>query len=209
MGLEATGEWATSDHPDVPDVLLAAVSAVVDHESLDRIDYPRSGLDATVRWELGQSDLEAGSRYSLFTAQGRLYTPLGPWATVDIGGFLGSGGGSGLPLHRRFYLGGTHPSAVFDRTQATFHGLSSRELQGSVAQVVRAGLRLDAPENVHLRFGAEIGGVADQWRLPIADRVTGWSVALGYASLVGPVTLEWSTATARSDRWSIGVGRRF
>ena len=209
FGLEVAAEWATSGHPDVPDVLLGGASAVFDHESLDRVDFPTLGTDASVKFEVGISDVVTSGSYSVFTADTRLYAPVLPRVVVDLGGFIGFARGDDLPLHRRFFLGGTHQSAVFARTQPTFRGLDSRELEGSVAQVGRAGIRLDGPRGLHLRFGAAVGGVAEEWRLPVRDRVRSWSVQLGSESLVGPVVLEWSRANDRSGRLSIGVGRAF
>lgn len=210
LGGEVTGEWATTDAAGgVPDVLLFSVAGVLDHESLDRIDFPRSGADATVRWEFGTSDLVPGEGFSVLTANGRLFLPLHDRLSADVGGFVGLGRGFDLPTHRMFFLGGAHPSAVFANTQPLFQGLESQELFGTAAQVGRFGLRLRVRGETYLRGGVDVGGTMDDWRFPIQEPEIGWALTLGTSTLVGPVSLEWGKANGRSGRLSVGVGRRF
>jgi len=209
FGLEATGELATGDFPGLPDAKLVSLAAVFDHESLDRIDFPRSGTDATMRWEWGATDLVRGGGFSVLTGTTRFYVPFGERVTVDIGGFVGLARGQDLPLHRTFFLGGQHPSAVFDRTHALFKGLESQELTGTVAQIGRLGVRWRARGSIYLRFGADVGGTADSWEFPLERALVGWAATLGVDTLIGPLTLELGKATGRSARLSVGVGRLF
>jgi NTE family protein len=210
LGVEGTGEWAVAELSGIDDVLLASVTGVLDHESLDRIDFPRSGTDATMRWEWGVTDVVEGEGYSLFTTATRFFVPLHRRITVDVGGFVGVGRGDDLPLHRAFFLGGAHTSAVFARTQQTFNGLPDAELTGSAVQVARAALRAEVRPGIHARVGVDVGGTMDAWTFPIEDPVVGWSAGLGVGTLLGPVWLEWSWADpGTGGKLSIGVGRVF
>lgn len=210
VGGELVGEWAVSDFPGFQDVVLLSASGILDHESLDRIDFPRAGVDFSGRWEWGVTDLVAGEEFSVLTARGRVFLPLHQRVTVDLGGFLGIARGPDLPVHRTFFVGGAHRSAVFDRTQPTLQGLASEELTGAVAQIGRAGVRLAVSSNLHLRLGLDIGGVADAWRFPVQDPVFGWALTLGSSTIVGPVVVEWGKATTVSgSRLTVSVGRRF
>lgn len=208
VGVELLGELGVMDLSGTRDVLLLSGSALLDHESLDRIDFPRSGGDFHARWEWGATDLVPDEGFSLFTTRGRLYLPLHRRVTLDLGGYVGIARGLDLPSHRFIYLGGAHRSAVFPRTQPTFNGLGPEALAGTVAQVGRAGLRWTARPNLYLRVGMDVGGVADTWQFPLDQRVWGWNVSAGTSTIVGLVRMEWSNASTRSGgRFSVSVGR--
>jgi outer membrane protein assembly factor BamA len=210
FGVELTGEWSNADIASVPAVLLFSGAARLDHESLDRVDFPRNGMDATARWEWGVTDIVAGESFSLLTASTRVYVPLHGRLTADLGAFVGLARGSDLPIHRTFYVGGQHASAVLPLTQPEFHGLGTQELTGTSAQIGRMGIRWEAPRGIFLRLGMDVGGAMDAWSFPIEDPVVGWALTLGAQTIVGPVVLEWGKASTASDgRLSIRVGRLF
>ncbi len=210
LGVGLTGEWATADAAGVPDVLLFSAVGVFDHESLDRIDFPRSGADATARWEWGVTDLVDGQDFSVLTTSARLFVPLHHRVSADVGAFVGIARGLDLPTHRVFFLGGTHASAVFPLTQPLFHGLDTQELTGAAVQVGRLGIRWEVRGNAFLRVGVDVGGTMDAWSFPVEDPILGWAVSLGVATLVGPVSLEWGkVSNGSSGMLSVSVGRLF
>jgi NTE family protein len=209
VGVEMTGEL-TASSADSADVTLASGALVLDHETLDRIDFPRSGAEATGRFEWGVSDLAHGGWFSATVLEGRAYVPLHPRLTLDLGGVAGYVRGADLPAHRRFFLGGSHRSAVFRQTHAVFQGLESQEQSGRAVQVARAGLRWEVVPSVFARAGLDLGGVRDEWEFPMEEPMTGWALSLGTSTLVGPVALEVSQlGSARDPRVSISVGRWF
>lgn len=210
VGLEATGEFSTTELAQTQDVLLFSLSGVLDHESLDRLDFPRAGADIRARWEWGVTDVVPDEAFSVLTVDARTYLPLHRRVTFDLGGYLGVARGLDLPLHRHFHVGGAHPSAVLGRTQPAFAGLASEALVGSVAQIARAGVRWAATPSLYVRLGMDVGGVASDWVFPVEDPVVGWGITLGASTVVGPVTLEWSEASSTSGgRVSVSVGRSF
>ena len=86
VGFELLGEAAVMDLVGTPDVLLLSGSAVLDHETLDRIDFPRRGADLHARWEWGLTDLTPDEGFSLFMTRGRIYLPadeLAAWLADD------------------------------------------------------------------------------------------------------------------------------
>lgn len=210
VGVEAVGEWSTSDQAALPDVLLASASFVLDHESLDQIDFPTRGLDATVRVELGITDVTPGGSFRVATARGRSFFPLHPSWTLDLGAFVGRATGPDLPTYRTFFVGGAHPSAIFPNTQPLFHGVPSEELVGTGAQVYRAGLRARAPGGVYVRFGVDVGGASPEQFFPWEDAIIGWGLTVAVGTPVGPARLEWGQATdGFGDRLTVSVGRWF
>jgi len=210
LGAELLGELTTTDLVAFPDVLLLSLSGVVDHDSRDRIDFPTRGADVNLRWEWGVTDRVPDEGFSVFTGRGRLYLPLHRRTTMDVGAYVGVARGLDLPTHRSFFVGGAHPSAIFVHTQPTFDGLRSEELTGTVAQILRAGVRWSIRSDVHVRLGVDVGGVDDAWRVPIDGHVFGWSMGVGASTLIGPVHLEWAKASTHAGgRLSVSVGRRF
>lgn len=210
FGGELHAELAVTDFDPIGDVLLASLSMVLDHESLDRVDFPTRGLDATARWEWGATDIAEGGGFSVLTARAKAFLAAHSRLAFDVGGYLGFARGVDLPTHRTFFVGGAHPSAVFGGTQPLFHGLPPQELQGTVAQIARVGVRWLAREGVYLRAGLDVGGAADRWRFPIRDPVLGWALSIASTSIVGPVELEWARSDHRGgSRLAVSVGRVF
>lgn len=209
LGLEAAGERALASR-DAVDVWLASGSVVLDHETLDRVDFPSSGADLLARAEWGVTDLTEGGSYALWLVDARSYLPLHPRVSLDVGAFVGYGRGSDLPLHRRFFIGGAHRSAVFRNTQPTFQGLERQEQNGRAVQIARTGVRFEPRPEWFVRAGVDIGGVREAWAFPMERPMTGWSLSFGASTLVGPVELEISQLWANRDpRISVGVGRQF
>jgi len=210
LGGEALIERSTHDVETLPNVTLLSLAAVLDHESLDRIDFPTRGADLRVRWEAGVTDVVDGEDFTVLTGSGRLFVPIHRRITADVGAFVGHGRGLDLPVHRTFFVGGAHRSALFGRTQPLFQGLSSEALVGTTAQIARGGLRFALTRSVFARVGLDVGGVASAWKFPIDDPVVGVAVALGARTLIGPVELEWGKASSRSkSRLTVSVGRSF
>jgi hypothetical protein len=209
LGVEVAGEL-TASRADAAEVALASASAVLDHETLDRIDFPRSGAEGAGRLEWGISDLTEGGWFSSTVIEGRAYLSLHGRVTLDVGGFAGYARGADLPAHRRFFLGGSHRSAVFRATHPLFQGIESQEQSGRAVQVARAGLRWEMVQEVYVRAGVDVGRVGDEWTLPMEEPMTGWALSLGAPTLIGPVVLELSQLWAdRDPRLSISVGRWF
>lgn len=209
LGLEAAGERALASG-DALDVWLASGAAVLDHETLDRVDFPARGADVLARAEWGLTDVSDGGWFSLWTVDARSYVPLHPRVSLDLGAFVGYARGADLPAHRRFFIGGAHRSAVFRNTHPTFQGLERQEQMGRAVQIARAGVRFEPRPEWFLRAGVDIGGVRDEWTFPIERPMTGWSLSAGASTLVGPVELEVSQLWAdRDPRISVSVGRQF
>jgi len=210
LGVEGVLEAAES-----PDESLSAHSAgaavVLDHETLDRIDFPRSGTDVSGRLEWGVSNEGDGGEYAVATFDSRAYLPLGSRITVDLGVAGGYTRGAALPAHERIFLGGAHRSAVFRASQLTFQGLDTQAQTGRVVQVGRVGVRVEPATDWFVRAGVDVGAARDSWRLPLATPMTGWSLAAGFRSRIGPVVGEVTKVWghAHDARLSVSVGRWF
>lgn len=212
LGLELTGEWTSASRgsSDTASVRLVSGAMVLDHETLDRIDFPRRGADVTGRFEWGVSDVTEAGWFSSTILDARFYVPIHPRFVADVGVFAGYARGADLPSHRRFYLGGAHRSSVFRATQPTFQGLSSQAQSGRAVQVGRLGIRAEVSTDWFVRAGLDVGAVRPTWWLPLSVPMTGWSLSAGFRSRIGPVVGEVSKVWGDHDpRVSVSVGRSF
>ncbi|HUF75546.1 MAG TPA: patatin-like phospholipase family protein, partial [Longimicrobiales bacterium] len=175
LGLAAGGE-RTFASVDSVGVWLLSGSAILDHETLDRVDFPQSGQDVSGRLEWGGTDVTERGWFSIWTIEARSYVPFHRRLSLDLGAFFGYARGPDLPVHRRFFLGGAHRSSVFRATHPSFHGLESQEQSGRAVQVARAGLRWEARPDLFVRAGVDVGGVRDEWAFPMDRPMTGWAL---------------------------------
>ena len=210
LGVEVTGERSTSDIEATPTGYLLSASGLLDVETLDRNDFPRSGADVTAKWEWGITNAAGSGHFSVLAFDGRYFVPLHRRLSLEVGAFVGHAEGSELPLHRTFFLGGEHRSAIFGLTQPLFHGLATQQIIGTSVQVARAGVRWDLGANLNVGVHVDAGGVMDAWTFPVEDPFVGWAISGGWSSLVGPVRLQVGRASEFSKtRVSLSVGRRF
>jgi hypothetical protein len=187
-----------------------SAAGVLDHESLDRVDFPRSGVDLRGRLEWGLSDVSTGGWFAATILEGRLFVPLHDQLTLDAGGFAGYARGADLPAHRLFFLGGTYRSSVFRETHPTFAGISVQARSGRAVQVASVGLRWEFQPDWFVRGGMETAGIEDAWQLPIPDQTVAWSIMAGLRTRIGPVSAQLSKVVDdRDPRLSVSVGRSF
>jgi hypothetical protein len=189
---------------------LVSAAGVLDHESLDRVDFPRSGVDLRGRLEWGLGDVSPGGWFASTIVDGRLFVPLHDRLTLDVGGFAGYARGADLPPQRLFFLGGTYRSFVFRETHPTFAGISVQARSGRAVQVASAGLRWELQPDWFVRGGLETAGIQDAWQLPIPDPTVAWSVMAGLRTRIGPVAAQLTKVVGdRDPRVSVSVGRSF
>jgi NTE family protein len=210
LGVEGVVEQAEADS-DSASARLAAAAVVVDHETLDRIDFPRRGADATARFEWGISDVTEGGRFAAAAFDARAFMSFGSRLTVDLGAYAGYTHGADLPAHRRLFLGGAHRSTVFHLSHPTFQGLASEAHTRAAVQVGKIGIRVEPATDWFVRAGVDVGAARDEWRWPLSRPMTGWALAGGFRSRIGPIIGEVSRVWGRRHdaRLSVSVGRGF
>jgi len=209
LGVEGRAESTHASTGPASNELVSA-AGVLDHESLDRVDFPRSGVDLRGRLEWGLSDVSTGGWFASTILDGRLFVPLHDQLTLDAGGFAGYARGADLPAQRLFFLGGTYRSSVFRETHPTFAGISVQARSGRAVQVASVGLRWEFEPDWFVRGGVETAGIQDAWRLPIPDQTVAWSVMAGLRTRIGPVSAQLTKVVGdRDPRVSVSVGRSF
>ena len=189
---------------------LGSVAAVVLRETYDRPDFPTRGGRLYARSELGITTVATGGAFAHHVVNGRRLIPLHERVSLDVGFFVGVGSGSDLPFYRHFFMGGVHPSTVFQDTQPVFFGLESQEREGRAVQIARVGLQWEVREDRFITLSADAGNATDAWRIAPDEFLIGWAVSAGGPSVVGPISLTLSGGSAsRRPRLSFSVGRPF
>ncbi|OYV71592.1 MAG: hypothetical protein B7Z72_06595 [Gemmatimonadetes bacterium 21-71-4] len=125
--------------------------------------------------------------------------PLRSTVTLLVRGDAGYAGGPDLPLHDRFFLGGSVPSTVWASQFVPFLGLDPQSAQGMVVAAARAGLRAEPRDNLFLTFEGNLGNVFDKW--PASPRhgeyLTGIGVSVGTMLAPGPLSVSFGTRSLR------------
>jgi NTE family protein len=209
IGVEGRAE-ATRAESSVATTELVSAVGVIDQESLDRVDFPRSGTDVKGRLEWGLSDVSTGGWFASTIIDARLFVPLFDRLTLDGGVYAGYARGADLPPHRRFFLGGTYRSAVFRETHPTFSGFSPQARSGRAVQSGTLGLRWEVQPDWFVRAGLEVAAVQDEWVLPLQGESTALSLGAGLRTRIGPVAAQITKVVDEPDpRVSVSVGRSF
>jgi outer membrane translocation and assembly module TamA len=189
-------------------IWLASAGIWFLRETLDRTDFPRRGGRLHVRSEFGVSSVTEGGAFSHHLLDLERRVPLHTRVSAVVGVYLGYADGRDVPRHRRFFLGGDHPSPVHGSTQLTFAGLPTQFLEGTAVQLLRGGIQIEPVDERFVRAWVDAGGVRERWRIDPDLWKVGWGISLGSASLAGPLSLTL-TGGAGEARWSFNVGRRF
>lgn len=214
VGLEGGAEWARGGTVVAPQdssraVSLASAGLLIFRQTLDDPDFPTRGSRIYVRTEVGLSTQSTGGGMHHEVADVEVAFPLHERVSLRLGGYLGNAGGSDLPLHRRFHVGGVVTSAVFAPTHPRFLGLGPQERSGAAAQIARGALQLEYRQGRYLVVGVDAGGASESWGFDRDAYTVGWGASLGFASIVGPVTLTVHGRSVGDAGLSFRVGRTF
>jgi NTE family protein len=136
--------------------------------------------------------------------------PLGPATVLRARAMIGGSTGSGLPAHRRFYLGGSYPSAVLGETQPPFWGLRPQERAGEAVQLFRLSLQTEVAPALFVSGGVNAGNTFEDWEVRPEDYLVGWGAAVGASTPLGPVELTvHGRSLAERPRLDLNLGLGF
>jgi NTE family protein len=171
------------------------IGGVLSLDTYDRLFAPTAGGRVLAQAERAFDAHEFVRQY--FGAQGALTPIAGVTALgrVDVG----YASGADLPLHERFFLGGSVPSAVWTSQFIPFLGLSPQSAQGTVVATVQGGVRADVGDNVFVTVLGNAGNVFDRWPASAGHSgyVIGGGVTVGTMLAPGPVTVTFGTRSLR------------
>jgi len=112
---------------------------------------------------------------------------------------VGYAAGTDLPLHDRFFLGGSAPSTVWASQFIPFLGLSPQSAQGTVVAAVQGGARVELRDNLFVTVQGNAGNVFDRWPASAGHSgyITGGGLTIGSMLAPGPVTVTFGTRSLR------------
>ncbi len=172
----------------------------VDFNTLNRPYFPTKGQDLSLKTEISEPGW--GSSSTFFQTSGRWFSTIKLFDGVNISNelFAGYSSTSELPLHYYYYLGGLSQNPVFDLKQLPFMGHPAQQLRAANIKGLRSNLQFRINKNIYISGGMNLAHLADQWTFNLdQERLeTGYSLAVGATSIVGPVEVALSTPNLTS-----------
>jgi NTE family protein len=167
----------------------------VDFNTLNRPYFPTKGQDLSLKTEISEPGW--GSSATFFQTSGRWFSTLKLYDGVNISNelFAGYSSTSELPLHYYYYLGGLSQNPVFDLKQLPFMGHPAQQLRAANIKGFRSNLQFRINKNIYISGGMNLAHLAEQWTFNLdQERLeTGYSIAVGATSIVGPIEVALST----------------
>ena len=164
-------------------------------DTYNRLFAPTAGGKVLLQAERALDSREFVREY--VGAQGVL--PAGPSVALLGRVDVGYAAGTDLPLHDRFFLGGSAPSTVWASQFIPFLGLSPQSAQGTVVAAVQGGARVELRDNLFVTVQGNAGNVFDRWPASAGHSgyITGGGLTIGSMLAPGPVTVTFGTRSLR------------
>ncbi len=176
-----TSSVLTSDSNYTPSITenFYAYNASIQLETLDRIDFPTSGVKFTGLGRLAERKLGSRRDFRTISTEGASYIPLSKTWTVSGGFTFADNIGSDLPVSSVYWFGGIDD----------FLGYGFQEKYGNSKQILRAGLQWEPWTKKLLLLRANVGNVYDkwEWNFKPSRYVTGMGLTAGWITVAGPI----------------------
>ncbi len=167
------------------------IGGVLALDTYDRLFAPTNGGTVLLQAERALDAHEFVRQY--LGMQGAL--PAGPRLALLGRLDVGYASGADLPLHDRFFLGGSVPSAVWPSQFIPFLGLGPQSAQGTVVAALQGGMRAEVRDNLFVTLQGNAGNVFDRWPASPGHSgyITGGGLTIGGMLAPGPVTVTFGT----------------
>ncbi|WP_445664524.1 patatin-like phospholipase family protein [Fodinibius sp. AD559] len=167
----------------------------LDFNTLNRPYFPTKGQSLSLKTEISEPGW--GSSANFFQTSGKWFSTIQFIDGVNISNelFAGYSSTSELPLHYYYYLGGLSQNPVFELKQLPFMGHPAQQLRAANIKALRTKLQARITKNTYISGGMNLAHLADHWTFNIdKERLeTGYSLAFGATSIVGPIEIALST----------------
>jgi NTE family protein len=167
----------------------------VNINTLNRSYFPTRGQSLSFKAEISEPGW--GSSSSFFQTSGRWFSTIQLFDDVNISNelFAGYSSTAELPFHYYYYAGGLSQNPVFELKQLPFMGHPTQQLRAANIKALRSKLQIRINKNIYLSGGINLAELADKWTFNIdRDQLeTGYSLAVGATSIVGPIEVALST----------------
>ncbi len=171
------------------------VGGILALDTYDQVFAPDHGGSVLVRVDRAIGD----HRFSRSFADAQGAFPLHSTITLLARADAGYAGGADLPLHDRFFLGGSVPSTVWASQFVPFFGLDPQSAQGTVVAAARLGLRAEPRDNLYFTAVGNVGNVFDRWPASAGhgEYLTGLGLTVGTMLAPGPLSVSFGTRSLR------------
>ncbi|MDH4351788.1 MAG: BamA/TamA family outer membrane protein, partial [Gemmatimonadota bacterium] len=178
-----TGVPGDSVREDTETFYTVGGSLVVD--TRDAPALPRGGVlvRGTATW--ADHRIGSGATFYQHVLRAQAAIPAGPVVSLLLRAEVGTSGGSDLPPHYRFFLGGSVPYFMLPDRHLPFLGLRLQERSGRHVQVAGAGLQARLPANVFVQLLWNAGTTLETWTFEPGDWMHGVGAALAWKTPFG------------------------
>jgi NTE family protein len=168
------------------------IGGVLSLDTYDRVFAPTTGTSALMVWN---GDLGHGRSFGRRFADLQGALPVGSHVSLLGRVDVGYASGSTLPLHDRFFLGGSVPSSVWPSQFVPFLGIDAQSAEGTVVHVAQAGIQAEVRDNVFVSLRGNVGNVFDTWPAPVGWRsyLRGGGLTIGTMLAPGPVSITFGS----------------
>ncbi|MGH7689283.1 MAG: hypothetical protein ACREN3_06740, partial [Gemmatimonadaceae bacterium] len=168
------------------------VGGILSLDTYDRVFAPTTGAAALMVWT---QDLGRGRSFARRFADLQGALPLGGHVSLLGQVDAGYASGPGLPLHDRFFLGGSLPSAVWPSQFVPFLGIDPQSAVGTVVHMAQAGVQAEVRDNVFVSLRGNVGNVFDTWPAPVGWRsyLRGGGLTIGTMLAPGPLSITFGS----------------
>ena len=181
-----------------------SVAAVGWRESFDRRAFPSRGAALFAKAEHAGGE----ARFTHYVANARVVVALSDVVSLIGRGTVGAAfGGSEVPLHYRFFLGGVYTSPLFAETQISLAGFRPQQRSGAAVARMSGAVQWQVRRSVFTTFRLDAGQAAERFGDALGDLAVGGALSLGAATPFGPVELSASGRTlGEPPRLELNVG---
>jgi NTE family protein len=176
-------------------------------DTYNRRSFPNRGqfimIQATFSDEMILSPVSFNEQH----IYGNFLYPVHSSVTLSHSMYLGRSFGEHLPWEYWFSPNRHHRYAGFIR----FGGYGRYELTGRNIQMISAGVQYEFYRHRFIKFDAYVGNIFDNWDWDIRNNHyrTGFSLAAGALSILGPLELRVSTSSSNSLIYELQIGYDF
>ena len=162
-------------------------------ETFDRPIYPTRGISLLLQAEGMPAGLTRRT-FGQYVMNWQVRRPLREHWTLSWNVVLGHLRGRNIPLHYRFYMGGTTVFRNLDSRQFPLHGFAIQERSGRNVQSIALGLQYQLTPFWVARFDWNTAHVSEAWTWTpdLGSFREGYGLTIGAITPIGPVELAFS-----------------
>jgi NTE family protein len=166
-------------------------------DTFNRTHFATRGSKLLLKSDFSNTRWGSGSTFSQYLADWRLRIPVSSSVSILSQITLGRTvrGDDPIPLHYRFFAGGTVPVNLFTDRQFSLIGYSVQELQANNIRRLKLGGQLALPRDTFVQLLWNAASLTGEWPRGInrSDFNSGFGLRFGAFTIIGPAELTLAT----------------